>query len=99
MYPGVRKYLWMESLRNHLDICSKVVCFRLDWAEALIREIREELRQEIVGILHEPLFFKKEKLKFIMILYAWPVYISMLPRWKQFFAGNWKYRIVHFLEQ
>lgn len=82
-YAEVQGFLLKEYLRNDLDICSKVVCFHLDWAEDLIREIQKELRQEIGRIVAEPGFSTKEKLKFALILFSFPVYRRILPHWKQ----------------
>lgn len=95
-YPGVRQFLSREYLRNDLDICSKVICFRLDWAEALVREIQRELRRERGYIVREPDFSTKEKLKFVTLMLSFPVYRQVLPHWKQIFgkrqewSGVWR---------
>lgn len=67
-----------ERYRNDLDICSKIVCFDLKSEEDIRKSIRNEIREHIHTLVVSKWFSKLEKLKFLLIVYAWPIYCRLL---------------------
>ena len=67
-----------ERYRNGLDICSKVVSFRMTQEQDVCLTIRNEIRDNLDQILSSRSFSKNEKLKFFLIARAWPVYCKLL---------------------
>lgn len=80
---AVSEYLRLEMLRNTLDVCSRIVRNQIeeDMAE-LVYNMRREIRKELYNILFKENFVYKEKLKFILVAYAWPIYRLLLKRYK-----------------
>ncbi|MCI8650786.1 MAG: glycosyltransferase family 2 protein [Anaerotruncus sp.] len=85
LYQSICEFLYNENLRNNMDICSKIVRYNLKWAVTLQREIQCEIRTNFGCILKSQSFTKKEKLKFAMIAFLWPIYQVCLPIWKKLF--------------
>lgn len=82
-YPVVYEYLRLEKLRNTLDVCSRIVLNQIDGVDGTVQEMRKEVRSQIKRILWKEHFVKKEKFKFLLVGYFWPLYCSVLPRWKK----------------
>lgn len=71
-----------EIYRNDLDICSKIAYFGMDAEKDVLRTVRGEVRTALVSILSGDRFTRREKLKFALIAWAWPVYCRLLFRAK-----------------
>jgi len=76
--PAISERIMNEQYRNDLDICSKIVCFHLKSEEDIREFIRNEIREHIRMLTVSRWFSKREKLKFLLIVYAWPVYCRLL---------------------
>jgi len=85
-YRPIYRFLHEELLRNSLDMCSKIIRYRLDWTAALELELRREIRQNLKYIMISRSFLWKEKLKFTVIAICWPLYRVGLPIWKKIFT-------------
>ena len=80
--PAVGEYIRMEKLKSILDICSRIVCNHLEGMEDIVTELRSEVRVNIAHILWKGKFVFREKLKFLLVGYFWPLYCIVLPFWK-----------------
>lgn len=80
---AVCEYLRTEKMRSVLDVCSRIVCNHLerDMSKA-IAEMQNEIRKEMYNILFREKFRRKEKVKFVLIAYAWPIYRIVLNQYK-----------------
>ena len=72
-----------EKYRNGLDICSKIVCFRLKTETDVRQQIQRELRGRMGELLRCGRFSKSEQIKFVLIAYCWPLYCGLLLIWKR----------------
>lgn len=80
--PAMVKFCKREQFRTDLDICSKLVCLHPAGTEDIEREIRKEIKRQLLYLLKSPYFFTQEKVKFFLIAWLWPIYRSGLPYWK-----------------
>ena len=71
-----------EIYRNDLDICSKIACFAMDAEKDVLRVVRAEVRTALPSIILSDRFTQREKLKFALIAWVWPVYCRLLFRAK-----------------
>lgn len=67
-----------ERYRNGLDICSKIVVFRMETERDIRRMIQDEIRGNVRQLLTSKFFSRNEKIKFVLIAYLWPVYCRLL---------------------
>ena len=72
-----------ERYRNGLDICSKIVCFRMKQEIELRKEIQREIRSRLPALLMTRAFSVSEKAKFVLIAYVWLLYCGLLLLSKQ----------------
>ena len=82
-FPEAARHFWREDLSNDLDICSKCVCFRPEGCGELLRAARREIGADLGRALRDRRFSAKEKLKFLLIAAAWPLYAAGLPIFKR----------------
>ena len=71
-----------EIYRNDLDICSKIAYFGMTGERDVLRFVRREVRRALPALVFSGRFTSKEKMKFLLIAYAWPVYEWLLFRAK-----------------
>ena len=71
-----------EIYRNDLDICSKIAYFGMETEKDILKTVRREVRRGLPGLVGSDRFTDKEKLKFILIALAWPLYCRLLFRAK-----------------
>ena len=74
----LRLYYLNELLRADFDICSRYARFRPDNAKTLLAEVREELRKNLRHILTDGNFGIKEKIKALLISFAWRIYTFVI---------------------
>lgn len=67
-----------EIFRNDLDICSKIACFQMETEADVLKTVRREIRPVLPALVGCNRFTRREKLKFILIAYAWPLYRKLL---------------------
>lgn len=82
--PAISEYLRLEKLRSALDICSKIVCLGFNDMNYIIPELRVEIRAELANIFRDMDITAKDKLKFVLVSYGWPIYRLFLPRLKKY---------------
>ncbi|MBE6969189.1 MAG: glycosyltransferase [Ruminococcaceae bacterium] len=71
-----------EVYRNDLDICSKIACFHMEAEKDVLKTVRREVRRRLPALVGSDRFTDREKLKFVLIALAWPVYCQLLFRAK-----------------
>ena len=80
---AVCEYLRLEKLRNTLDVCSRIVCNGIEEDMTdIVYKMQGEARRELCAVLFKENFAYKEKLKFVLVAYAWPIYRILLMRYK-----------------
>ena len=80
--PILSRFVEDEIYRNDLDICSKIAFFRMEAETDVRQEVRRELRLVLPSLVGSDRFTRSEKLKFILIAWAWQVYCRLLLRAK-----------------
>ena len=80
--PEIIRLVKDEIFRNDLNICSRIAYFNMAEVEDVRRSVRQEIRRGLPMLLGCDRFTNMEKLKFILIAWAWPVYVRLLLRSK-----------------
>lgn len=76
--PDILNYLKTEKLKCNLDICSHIVCDHIDKTGDILSMIKKEIRNNAGHIIKEKNLSLKDKFKFFLIAYLWPVYCICL---------------------
>lgn len=74
----LQRHFHMMQILNALDICHKIVVFRLNDVDDIRKKEQGRLRRNILNYMCCNSFSAKEKLKMIIVGWGWPVYNFLL---------------------
>lgn len=77
-FPAAHGYLKAEQFVNYMDICSKIITFRLEDEADIADIIRQDIRRQTGYILREWHFSLRQKAKLLLAGWLWPAYRILL---------------------